>query len=660
MDCGKRKSTRFGKNNSKEVAITLLEVRPDAALRDLRLRTRGKEGLVSDEAIHHELLAIDTEAICRKLESDGSVRVSAEQVYIQFCEQVLDIYLAALSGRCSGWVCVAGFLPGFLKAIASRSLSQGIIPKNITWETAHRISAGSTVKVLTPAEVGAVVEQSQHGDTVLRVNLVEFAQLYGMMFLHRSTPNLFDQSNFGVVQQSETTLNRLMSDESFCMRLTSIAAPLDIDSDEASHKNLYTVISERARLGLRADAAILRLRRDGRGGEFLQPLGVAGLAVDELLTPEGAGERIARLVLDSSEGITIQSFSPKGVRESIGTRISSEDDGAIRAFGFQAYMVMRLQSDLKVGDHASFGTLGILHASPQSFSRRDVGLFRSFCERIADDIALLEQRSENEAMLHILKAQDQLGTRAEITALLGHDFGHKVLSVETDLVDFVDACKKQMGERRLPEKLQIRSERLLQSTENLKQIVSQLRMLGQGLEETPALFSIVDEEKDGKTIRGVFREMSETLSGALERNTMSLAFKSEGNCRLFGVRSILVQALYNLVINSIDAQRYSGRRRKNTVSIQCREITGVSQGRVVEFKIWDEGPGISRTAFPDENRIFDVGTTSKAMGLGTGTGLPVARSLLGKYFGSDLQLRDRAKALFQFTIHIRAEQEKKQ
>ncbi len=614
---------------------------------------------MADE-IRTRLLKIDTEAIWRTLEGEGTIDVPAQQLFAQFSDHVLDIYTSALSVGCSGWICVAGITPGYLEPIARQLRGQTLSPRKIARHKAQELASGARVRLLSPRDSESAAEHAAGAGQLLRVSLIGFDELYGLMFLHSSGRESFSDADLALVQESEVTLNRLMADENFSMRLTNIAAPLDIDSVEITRADAGTVIANRACLGFGADAAVIRLRSNETDEDLLPPLGTAGLVADELLVSNGHGERIARTVLDSVDGIAVCSYSPSGERESLGASIAPADDEWLRNAGYPSYMVMRLQSDLKVGEYSRFGTLSILHQSPQRFSRRDVGLFRSFCERVADDFALLDQRAENEAMLRVLKAQDQLGTRAEITALLGHDFGHKVLAVESDLVDFVDSCKKQLTERRLPERLQQRSEQLLKATDNLKQIVAQLRMLGQGLEEEPLLFNVVDDESTGKVIRGVFREISETLSTALERNNMSLALKAEGNCRIFGVRSILMQALYNLIINSIDAQRGTKKRRSNTVYIQCRETAHSSYARVVEFKVWDEGPGINRAAFPDESKIFDVGTTSKPKGVGTGTGLPVARSLLGKYFHADLQLRDRTKALFQFNIPVRSEREKKQ
>lgn len=611
--------------------------------------------------IRMQLLTIDTDAIWRRLERDTPGPVPPQQVLTDFSEQVLDVYLNALSAKCVGWVCIAGVVPGFLAPIAARGQTGGIVPRQLERATAHRIGMGTPVRTLTPAEIQAIAEGTKPGDNALRISLVGFGELYGFIFLHCTASQQFSASDRELLRDSEITLNRLMADENFAMRLTYIAAPLEIQGHNFTPKGMADVVATRACIGFGVDGAIVRLMGPGDITEAtLDVQGAAGLVPDELRVNEGPDENISRKVLESDEGISVQSSTLDGRREVVGTAVLPEDDNALRKLGVESYMVIRLQSDLHVGEQPFFGTLMILHNSPQVFSRRDVGLFRSFAERIADDFALLEQRDANASILKTMEAQDRLGTRAEITALLGHDFGHRVLSAQIELVDFVDACRKMIGEKKLPERLQVRSEKLLKATDELKQIVQQLRMLGQGVEEPSALFNVVDEEAGGKTVRGVFTEIHDTLSGPLERANMTLDAKAEGNCRVFGVRSVFVQVLYNLIINSIDAHRLSKNRKRNTVHILARELPSSAAARVVQLTIWDEGPGINRIAFPDEQKIFDVGTTSKPKELGTGTGLPVARKLLGNYFQADLQLKDRTKALFQFTLAVRTDRDKRQ
>src|SRR5690606_35241485 len=90
----------------------------------------------------------------------------------------------------------------------------------------------------------------------------------------------------------------------------------------------------------------------------------------------------------------------------------------------------------------------------QFFSRRDISLFRGFCERVADDLTLLDERDENEALARLLQAQDSTGTRAEIIALLGHDFGHRVYHVQGGLEKFIETCTRHWPQRKLPASIQ--------------------------------------------------------------------------------------------------------------------------------------------------------------------------------------------------------------
>ncbi len=65
---------------------------------------------------------------------------------------------------------------------------------------------------------------------------------------------------------------------------------------------------------------------------------------------------------------------------------------------------------------------------------------------------------------------------------------------------------------------------------------------------------------------------------------------------------------------------------------------------------WDEGPGINRQEFQDPNDIFIIGRTTKKHG--TGTGLAVSRSLLGRYFNAQLTLENPENALLRIVFPV--------
>lgn len=567
--------------------------------------------------------------------------MAGNEVFRRYCETVLELYRKSFPGITSAWVCIAGIEPGCLKETGSS-------PASIRWQvqqitrTDANLLAIEGHEAFLPSEhpvITTTVSGSKHG---LAVRLVGYKEYYGVLVFFSQTDRFFSGDCLSNIIETVPLLNRLMAEAVFSKRLKTFAAPMKFAGIE--RKDIYHPLAQRACLGLAADGSVLRIRKldeQHSGGYLLDAVGHFGLlAGSEQLRPGSVFERLCRKLYESPNFVTYQTLHANGTRTGFPESIDELDAEELREFGVHAYVIIKLQSDMDGDDlPPAIGTLSVFHRLPQSFSGRDISLFRSFCERVADDLVLLDQRDENEALARILEAQNSLGTRAEITALLGHDFGHRVYHVQTDLDDFIRDCTRHWEGRLLPESIRQSGEALKKSCVELAEIVRQIRLLGPGADEQPVVFSVLE----------VFNAINEQLRPVLQRHNMILDRKTTGDCRTKGVRGILLQALYNLVINSIDAHKSSKIRKQNAVHLTCKEI-GKGSSRKLEFTIWDEGPGISRNDFPEAQRIFDIGTTSKPHGVGTGTGLPAARSLLGKYFHASLQLVDRNKALFQFSI----------
>ena len=136
-----------------------------------------------------------------------------------------------------------------------------------------------------------------------------------------------------------------------------------------------------------------------------------------------------------------------------------------------------------------------------------------------------------------------------------------------------------------------------------------------------------------------------------DRASMDIELQIPNRLMLYGPRGILGQVIFNLLINSIDAQRAAPRQRRNAIHIHCRKETQGQRHRIV-IQFSDDGPGISFHRFPQLEVIFEIGATSKPEGQGTGTGLPVSRSLLDKYFRGTLEIRERRPPLFEIAVPL--------
>jgi signal transduction histidine kinase len=595
--------------------------------------------MVEERELQKRLLSVEVETFDEKASQNGADELTGEQIFARFSDEVLEAFQTSFPEITSGWISVAGLEPGQLRVLATMPASLAIRIPRMTRQQASEIAVKGHEIVSFPQSHFLFRASVPTARSALVLRLIGHYEYYGILVLCSANEGYFRGKELDVILDNLVLLNRLMAEANFSMRLTALAAPFDLARGTPSENRMFEEIVRQACHGLGADGAVLRIRESSQedvSGYTLRVKGQYGLVHEEQTTPGSVGERICRRVFQSPEFVTVQTLLSDGKRLGFGAAISDEDDAELRRLGIQAYLIMKLQLDVEVDEKPTvLGTLAVFHRLPQVFSRRDVSLFQGFCERVADDLALVEQRDENRAISQLLRAQDRLGTRAEITALLGHDFGHRVYHVRAAIDDFIDTCRHALRDHRPPESIMPEAEKLRAKCDELRGIVSQLKVLGQGEDESPSRFNVQD----------VFQEIERTMNAVLARNNMSLDTRVDGNCSCFGVRGILLQALFNLVINAVDAQKES--RKKNVVHLSCRE-KGADAHRKLEIKVWDEGSGISWVNFPDAKRIFEVGATSKPQG--TGTGLPAARSLLFRYFRADLDLVDRSKALFQFSI----------
>jgi signal transduction histidine kinase len=338
-----------------------------------------------------------------------------------------------------------------------------------------------------------------------------------------------------------------------------------------------------------------------------------------------------------------------------GTPISLENESRLREIGIQAYGVFRLESELSPPEGSKkFGTLSFFHRHPRRFSWRDVALAKALSQRAADLVALHNQNSRllktrdelieaNRKLRTVyekLQLESRILTRVEVVSLLAHDLGHKAIRAETVAERFIKDAAKALREDRQFGSIVNEADRLLEATRAVKVglfSVNQLFHHGANLptDEVFGLKSVIEE---------VFR----TLEEPLQRNDMTASVNVPDSIRLHGNKDILLQVLFNLVINSIDAQKMRRNPRQNTIHVHAASESGDGDRSTIVIKFWDEGPGVNQSIFPDPNDIFELGTTSKPEG--TGRGLPISRNLLNVYFGADMSIVDPRSAHFRIRI----------
>jgi signal transduction histidine kinase len=186
-----------------------------------------------------------------------------------------------------------------------------------------------------------------------------------------------------------------------------------------------------------------------------------------------------------------------------------------------------------------------------------------------------------------------------------------------------------------------------------------LHNLNRGLRDTPLAETVdgiseqlvaVDRAFDGHT----FARISPTRQALSLQQTWTQALKAlEGQLEAQGiaVRYVgpdvtvpmsperMLQALLNLLLNSIAAFRQTNRRRRRAIDLHVREPA--AKAKALSIIYTDTAGGIDRSSLivpmpirdkPLDQLIFEPGVTSKVHG--TGFGLWLVRQILGEHHGS--------------------------
>jgi PAS domain S-box-containing protein len=141
-------------------------------------------------------------------------------------------------------------------------------------------------------------------------------------------------------------------------------------------------------------------------------------------------------------------------------------------------------------------------------------------------------------------------------------------------------------------------------------------------------------------INDVIQEVIKLLRNELSRSRVSLRTELESNLPGVVADSVqLQQVLINLVMNAVEAMRFSSRSPHKLLIRSAKS----SEGILVQVR--DSGPGIDSEV---AGRIFDPFFTTKAEGIGMG--LSISRSIVESHGGQLSLLPASEGALFQFTL----------
>lgn len=591
----------------------------------------------------------------------------------RYLNQVLDALTRAFPEIDAAYAAISGVVPGAFQPIAAIgrrpddiASSRQDLPNTIVAQLLAEESTETVLYFDNPGEHPLFCGDPRNKIKII-VKLIGYGELFGFISLDSYAEDGFPRPFLEEMRFLQPPLSRVLAESTFSMRLWEVAISNERSATDQTLQSLLSKITNQALLAFAACGAVVRLYDPDTDKlpviEFAHGKNVDAPLIEGLIEDHSTGETVARRVFDDPEHYwTVGMLDEKRDPFFSGTRISPDEEIRLRDLGIHAYCVFRLQSEQAECEECSkIGTLSFFHRHRRRFSWRDIALAKYLSRSAADRITLYQQteklkeatdrlsaaNADLEQARESLLLESRMMTRVEVVSLLAHDLGHKALTVRSTFERCSNDVKKVIRDGRPFNSLQ----------SSLTSVEDAITAITQGLRNVNQLFQHDAESSTRSTgfdLKGVVDELIGTMRDALERNNCQEQIDIPNKITLYGTRSILLQALFNLMINALEAQRTRKNPRKNTIHIAAElETTGGAPSRAV-IKFWDEGPGINQSIFPDPNKIFELGRSSKPEG--TGRGLPIARNLLNAYFGADLVLTDPSTARFRISIPLRMQQ----
>lgn len=532
----------------------------------------------------------------------------------------------------------SGYEPGaFVQLGRTGPLPQTAIPTN---DTAHpvikQLHRMSPKLFLDYNNAPRLVEPMCKGKGVV-VWLFARGEFFG--FIDFQSSEELDSGALAALSESIHVVLNFLAEEYFAFRVGRLTAPI-ANQDLASPPKLSNEESVKLLSScFGADGSILRLL--DHNGELVVD-SRAGLANSSIVASRPSGQLASGKLIDSDEHDWLAVVFDDPDYSFGGFELPPEDRHALRSTGMHSLIMAKLSS--KGGATGAMGTLSYYFMRPHYFSRRDIVLFRAFCRRVADRLALQRAFEELHGNAAILEAQSKRITFVEVANLLAHDLWHKSQSNLFAANKLSSSLRTQInshelkGTRAALEALLTRADHLTASATSLFQTHNTLRSIQKINPDSS--FEIEDF-----SVAEVFNQVSTTLAPALATQKISVDSSISPSIKIRGPKIMFEQVVFNLFINTIDAAR--GRTSIKPMKI---DISAHVRGGRVVLRFQDEGPGIDVRNFPNEQDVFEIGRTSKKDG--TGTGLPMARQLIGSHFQGNLVLQGRRPPLFTIDVPV--------
>jgi signal transduction histidine kinase len=430
-----------------------------------------------------------------------------------------------------------------------------------------------------------------------------------------------------------------LAEENFAFRVNALLEPLGIKGADGRDTFSPKAVVQFVTRCFGADGAILRLV-DQEG--FLPVEATDGIVNETLIEMRAPGRLVSGKLAAAKNANWAAIVMDDASYTFGGMLIDREDRDALRGAGIQCLVIAKLWDESIEGSRKPLGTISYYFMRPSYFSRRDLTLFRAFCRRVSDRLVLERAFEELKAKAAILEAQGRRMTYVEVANLLAHDLWHKsqaARSLASELGDLLDSSVKSdniKGNRHAIAEILAKSKDVMASTGTLHSSHNMLKSI-QGINpgQLPgrSTFGLLDK----------VRHVEKTLMPALNAQKITLNVTIPNSIMVEGPEVMFEQVIFNLFINTIDAAKSRPRTRPMKIDVNAHE----SAGRVV-FRFQDDGPGIDPQLFPNEQEVFVIGRTSKKDG--TGTGLAIARQIIGSHFRGNLTLTGRRPPLFTIDV----------
>ncbi|WP_448659143.1 ATP-binding protein [Sphingomonas sp. CJ99] len=538
-----------------------------------------------------------------------------------------------------------GFAPGKFTAVVDAKVGRDNLYGDVTDTIATDDLSNEWIQRLRkcradfspPAAANTLFDQDLANNRIIYW-LFSKGEYYG--FIELTSDDLIPQRDVAFLRANLPMIGTLLADENFSFRLKFLieAIPQAKDLDIGIDAFIEQIASQTAR-GFGADAATLRASEDGMLHLRSQSGAINAMLLEPRLVGEGVSGKIFQVQGPAWAALHMQ--TPEFDAGSI--KLTDTERQELIDAGIVAAMSCKIFADPAQVD--GFGTVTYLFNRPHIFSRRDINLFISYCARLSDSLQTINALSEAAERASILEVQARRMTYVEIAHLLAHDLWHKAYATQFDADEHNNALLNALKTDRLrgPEA----------SIEAIKKSASATQGTAATLFRTASNLRALASPGGGDLykidrffVEEALSTVEETLRPALSRNKITVTSRGPTGRTIQGPKLIFEQVIFNLFINSIDAAR--GRSKTRPMKI---DITWHVQGTRLVIRYSDDGPGIDPITFPNFKDIFQIGKTSKNDG--TGTGLPIARQLIGSHFGGGLGIETRQPALFTIELPLR-------